>query len=890
MRNRQDPNPTTLAALAVAVFLALAATHDPLHAAARLTAPGSSNHAPAAFAAAPAVDDKADPGFEPTVVFGVRGFLAGDGAAVVEWQSGSSAATVGFRLMRSAGKEIVPVHPGWVAPAFGAAAGGVYQVVDRRGLLASRTRYFVAERDESGAVHVHGPFAVDFAPQTEAQAPVGRRPLTSARPRPTTSQPPSHVGQQTEDTVPTEPLSTVAKARIRRSGLYRITSQELAAALGQTVSKVELFIDRGLVAMSNQGAPVAWFTGDSGSDLFFYAAALDHRYTLDNVYWITLGSPATAVESFPLTATAAQPGGHFTAAAAAEVDALAALNVTKFEDVDYWYWVGIQAENPAANVKTFPLSSPQLAAAGGSASLTVRLAGATKDPGYKYHHAGISVNGTPVGDIYWMGLLPAEQTLELSADVLAEENVVEVRGIVDPPNLGSIFYVDSFELAYPRYYQAAGDELLVRGAASSVVTVEGVAAADAVVLDITDPALPRRGTGALIEPQDDAFRVSFTPQAPEVPYYVATLSGARSVDQLAADWRHSDPTGPDAGGEYVVIAPAAFRAQAERLADYREQTGLSAYVITLEDLHDEFAAGIADPWAVNTFLAFAADNWSVPPRYVVLVGKGTYDPKDNLGHGDNVFTPVLAATPYGMAAADSLLADITGDRKLDFALGRIPVLTPAELDLYVDKVIAFEASSGAWRGEALLLADDPDAAGDFTQQSDTAATHLPQGTALSRSYLEDLSVAAARSAMFDAWTAGKRIVNYVGHGGVTVLASEQLLRADEVTANLAGTGMPAIFSALSCVVGRFELAGLQALSEALLLADAGGAVSVWAPTSPSLSGAAMGLNQSYFDLLSVPNQRIGDATLGAIQAAGETSPQFLLETFSLLGDPGLRVD
>jgi hypothetical protein len=393
-----------------------------------------------------------------------------------------------------------------------------------------------------------------------------------------------------------------------------------------------------------------------------------------------------------------------------------------------------------------------------------------------------------------------------------------------------------------------------------------------------------------VEAGGGAFRVSFTPESPEALYHVGSQADALAVDSLAADRRDSDPTGPDASGEYVVIAPSAFREQAQRLADYRELTGLSSYVITLEDLHDEFAGGIADPWAVNAFLAYAAENWSVPPHYVVLVGKGTYDPKDNLGHGDNVLTPVLAATPYGMAAADSLLADITGDRKLDFALGRIPVLTPAELDLYVDKIIAFEAGSGAWRNEALLLADDPDAAGDFTAQSETASTHLPAETELSRAYLEDLSVADARTAMFDAWTSGKRIVNYVGHGGVTVLAGEQLLHADEVDSVLGGTGMPAIFSALSCVVGRFELAGWQALSEALVLTEDGGAVTAWAPTSPSLSGAAMGLNQSYFDLLSEPGQRVGDATMGAIQAAGPTSPQFLLETFTLIGDPGLRAD
>jgi Peptidase family C25 len=872
-------------ALVVLITVSLGWGAAPAGAASRHATVGATETAQAT----PPAHDEPPPGFEPTVVFGVHGFLDADGQPVVEWQTGSSAATVGFRLMRNAGGRIAPVHKGWVAPVFGAPGGGTYQVVDRRARLDSQVSYFVAERDEAGAIHLHGPFAVEFAAQ--ADSPFRSRSAnavsTSDRRAPRAS---LRQGPYTEDPVPPDPMSTVAKARIRDGGLYRVTAQELAPALAQTVHKVEIFIDRGLIAVSNQGRSVAWFANDAGTEIYFYAEAIDNRYTLDNVYWITLGAPAALMEPVDVTAAAAQPGGYYAGAAAAEDDTIAALNVTKFEDVDYWYWEGINSEDPAQNFKTFPLSSPAVAADGGTASLTVHLAGATKDPGYKYHHARISVNGTAVGDIYWMGLFTVEQTLDFSASLLAEENVVEVEGIVDPGNLGSIFFVDCFELTYPRYYQANGDELLVAGDSNPVITVDGVSGSDAVVLDLTDPTLPRRATGTLIEADGAAFRVSFTPQTPQTPYYVATLAAAHTVLDLAADRRDSDPTGPDAGGEYVVIAPAAFKAQAERLAGYREQTGLSAYVITLEDLYDEFAGGIADPWAVNAFLAWAADNWSVPPHYVALVGKGTYDPKDNLGYGDNVLTPVLAATPYGMAASDSLLADIDGDRKLDFAIGRIPVITPAELDRYIDKVIAFEASSGAWRNEALLLADDPDAAGDFTAQSETAATHLAPGTVISRSYLEELTVAEARSTMFAAWVAGKKIVNYVGHGGVTVLASEQLLLADEVTQNLAGTGMPAIFSALSCVVGRFELAGLQALSEALVLTDDGGAVTVWAPTSPSLSGAAMGLNQSYFDLLAMPNQRVGDATMGAIQESGPTSPQFLLETFTLIGDPAVRVD
>ena len=142
--------------------------------------------------------------------------------------------------------------------------------------------------------------------------------------------------------------------------------------------------------------------------------------------------------------------------------------------------------------------------------------------------------------------------------------------------------------------------------------------------------------------------------------------------------------------------------------------------------------------------------------------------------------------------------------------------------------------------------------------------------------------------MFDGWTSGKRIVNYIGHGGVNVFASESLLSSSDMPL-IEGSGTAAVVSALSCVVGRFELPGFDALSESLLGVVDGGAVSMWAPTSPSYSGAAQGLNELYFDALSIPGETVGDAILAAIQASAPSTVTFLLETFTLLGDPALQV-
>jgi hypothetical protein len=820
----------------------------------------------------------------PTLVFGVRGYFV-DGEAVVEWQTGSAAATVGFRLFRVRGLRSTPVHKGWIAPPWNAPAGSTYRAVDRTVGMDSRQSYVVVERDQNAFEHIHGPFDVEFSGSAEGPTVPGQ---VAATRRSSGKRDGDPSAPPTRDVIPTDTSTTVAKARVRTTGLHRVTAAELATVLGQTASKVQTFISRGLVAVENQGEPVSWFTNPAADEMLFFATAIDSPYTLDNVYWMTLGQPASVAATMSAGADNAQPGGTFQSLVHSEVDIVPAIATTKFEGVDYWYWEAVRAEDETENRKAFPLASPDVTSTGGQAQLTVRLAGGTKGTGFRYHWAFIFVNGVEVGNIIWLGLFTMEQTLTFDASLLTADNTIEVEARLFPGSIGSTFYIDSFDLTYPRDYQAEGDELLLTGESNPVVTVEGLSGSDIVVVNLEDPAQPVICGDVLIEADAGAFRVSFTPNAPEARHLVTTLSAVHSVVALEADRVYSDPWQSTAGHDYVVIVPAALRGPASRLMAHRELQGLDPYLLVLEDLHDYFADGIADPWAIRDFLAWADVNWVVAPRYVFLVGNGTIDPKNYLGYGDNLITPVLAATPYGMAAADNLLADIDGDRIPDFAIGRLPALTEEDFDAYVTKLINFEEATGAWLDEAMMLADNPDVAGDFTVLSESAIGHLPGGMTVSRVYLEDLDVTTARSSMFDRWASGARIVNYIGHGGVNVFASESLLTGDDMPL-MANTGTPAVVSALSCVVGRFELPGLDALSESLLGVLDGGAIAMWAPTSPSYAVAAQGLNEIYFDELSIPGQRVGDATLAAIQASAPGTFEFLLETFTLLGDPALQV-
>jgi hypothetical protein len=77
--------------------------------------------------------------------------------------------------------------------------------------------------------------------------------------------------------------------------------------------------------------------------------------------------------------------------------------------------------------------------------------------------------------------------------------------------------------------------------------------------------------------------------------------------------------------DYVFIAPQAFMAQTQVLADYRASHGLTTKVLDVADLYNSFNDGIYNPIAIKNYLAYAFATWQTPPSYVLLVGDGHWN-------------------------------------------------------------------------------------------------------------------------------------------------------------------------------------------------------------------------------------------------------------------------
>ncbi len=460
----------------------------------------------------------------------------------------------------------------------------------------------------------------------------------------------------------------------------------------------------------------------------------------------------------------------------------------------------------------------------------------------------------------------------------------------------SIVYVEGFDLAYRRLFRAAGDALAFApgGVPSGAgVTVSGFSGEAVRLLDVSDPLLPRWIEGAAVEADlpaaPSAFRLRFAPDAAGL--HLAAGPGAVKAPAAVRPWSPRIVLLNLGRADYLIIAPPEMQAAAERLADLRRSQGLSAQVMDLQQVYDEFGNGFPGPQAIRSFLTEVRARWRNPPRYVALVGEGTLDYRNLLGYGDNVLPPLMVQTPQGLFPSDNRLADSDGDGMPETAIGRIPVLTAAELDAYVDKIEAYEAADPAgWAGNALLLADAPSEGTDFGADSRALAEQIPSTYTTEQVDLTTTTLADARTLLFDALNSGTALVNYLGHGGLDRLSGGGLLTSADVP-DLNNADRLPVLTAMTCTVNRFAVPGVPSLGELLVKKPNGGAAAVLGPSGLSIHPDSRLLAAGFYrrtpDLAAA---RLGDLVLAAYrEVRGLGGDPVLLDIYNLLGDPALRI-
>lgn len=842
------------------------------------------------------------------VVSSFHASAAAGGGVLVEWRTASEAGTAGFYLQRWNGKSFVAVNGELLAGLIHEPQGGVYRYLDGGASPREPQIYLLEEVESGGRRRTHGPFAVDVdwnrkeGREMAGDGPYEREPHP-AMGRSAASRPGAALKSfATIPTVPTIPTipgpsgggSAGVRLSVPGTGLYYLRSADLASWFGMAQPLLETLIAQGGFALSLGGQPVAlmpdFVTGPGtlkrAQGLFFYGQAPGSLYSTASIYHLERkpGLLMTATNAGP--ASSASPAASFPETLHAEQNLFAATLISPDPESDYWFWDFLQGDDPSFGHRTYSLDAPGLVA-GQAGSLTVSLYGATDTGVPDEHQAAVAVNGTALGETRWQGIAPRQATLAVPAGVLqAAGNQVEITAHTGSGAPYSIYYLNGFDLSYPRTFRAVGDALAFSAAGAGKVTVAGFTNPGIRLLDTGDPLHPRWISGAAVDADGGGgFRLTFVPAGPG-PFLAAAPAAIRTLGSSRA-WNAPSLRLGENRGAWLVIAPLSLQSAARHLADLRAAQGLEARVVDLQSIFDEFAFGAPNPHAIHDFLAWAWQHWSLPPRYVVLAGTGTYDYRNLLGFGDEVVPPVMIRTPNGLFPSDNLLGDVDGDGMPEMAVGRIPVLSAAELEAYTAKIAAYEAAGGAaWNNNALFLADATDRGSDFAADSAAVSAQLPAGYAVALTDLTSTPLAAARSQLLAGFGNGLAFIDYLGHGALDRLSAGGLLTNGDVAGLTNGSRLP-VLTAMTCTINRFEVPGVPALGELLVKSGAGGAAAVWGPSGLSTHGEARLLATRFYH---ATDARLGDRLLRAIaEFRAQGGDPDLPRIYDLLGDPALRL-
>ncbi|HEV8579476.1 MAG TPA: C25 family cysteine peptidase [Thermoanaerobaculia bacterium] len=813
-----------------------------------------------------------------------------DGRVVVEWETAAEVGTVAFEVERRdpASGQFVRISEQAV-PAVEQLPGGRYRLVDPAAPRGQKLTYRLVEIDQQGKREVFGPYRVKVERESRQAQSLGDRDFKASgkavSPRLLEAAVERRSVRAAADAaVVGEKAQAASRARISvvGSGMVRVKKRDLAIGLGMPVAAAAGQIKSGRLQLSHAGQNVAWQAAADGDGIVFYGEAIDSPYTDANVYWLERGNGqlVATVAAQPASGAAADA---FLDTRHIEVDAIPAVTAP-LPVADFWIWKSFFPGFPGFDRGTFIADAPSPAA--GQAKLTVNLYGFAA-----VQRASLRVNGRGITEISWSGPGPFSRQVTLPAGLLVDgaNNKIEIVALEAERG----FWLDSFDLTYSRHYRAVSDRLAFRAEAGRAVALDGFRSTDITVYDLAQPLAPRRLGGLNAQPQaDGTWGVSFL--APDAGPYVATTGGALGRTTVEAS-SPADLRNPGRGAEYLVITPPELRSEARRLADLRAGQGLTTMVVDLGDVVDLFGDGIPDPLAIRRFLAYAVDNWSTPPRYVVLAGKGTYDYRNLLGLFSNLLPPLLVTTSEGISPADAEFADFDDSGVPAVAIGRIPAVTLADMRAYVDKVAAYESEpAGAWTGQALLVADDADSAGDFQASSEALAGLLAPRLGLSRIYMPvgatSEQIQENRSRLQGALREGQLLVNYIGHGGLDRLDSEGLLLTSDVP-KLGNAPRLPVMTALTCLISQFAYPAISSLGEELVLQRDGGTAALFGPTWLSYNAPAGELGRYLLPQLSQPdNGRLGDRLLRGLAAyAAAGGDRDMLRLYTLLGDPALNL-
>ncbi len=599
------------------------------------------------------------------------------------------------------------------------------------------------------------------------------------------------------------------------------------------------------------------------------------------------------------------------------------------DEPDVWQWAKLTPIDPKPFTYDFDLPDFDAAATKRPIAMTFDFRGMSNVPAKAGlakpvdHVVEITINGKTLAPVTWDGRNDFRAPIDVPAATLKEKgNSLAIRVVKrDLANDATTFIVDVamfnwFDARYPLRNPVLDHASAFGAVQDGVARIGGADSFDVLGSDGT-----RQHVGAqnrMLTLQHDAH------------YFAATAEQYRAPLEMRAveneNLRDSD------GFDYLVVAHPRLIDAIQPLAQFHREQGLKVAVYNVEDIYDAFNGGLVHPSAIRDLVAWGSEHWHTKPRYLLLVGDASFDIHHDqrrnsssasqyairtgllrdelLAQGGlsamattryaewdqqlpnrNLIPAWQSPTPEGQSASDNPYVAIKpGDFHPQVAVGRFPVVAPADVKTIVDKTIAYlsHPTSGDWRRDVTLVSTSE--VPSFKGESDKISRELEQrGFAVNNVYSDfnekdARKYQAVRTTLRDDLDPGNLLVHFIGHGGQFIWRVGpigDLFTLDDVSA-LKNVGRYPMVLAMTCFSAPFDHPTEDSIGERFLRESGKGAIAVFAASwsnwpNPENSSALI-------RALLKPGATIGDAIVDVKQ---KTSDRTLVEMYNLLGDPAI---
>ncbi|NPA67476.1 MAG: type IX secretion system sortase PorU [Chlorobi bacterium] len=371
------------------------------------------------------------------------------------------------------------------------------------------------------------------------------------------------------------------------------------------------------------------------------------------------------------------------------------------------------------------------------------------------------------------------------------------------------------------------------------------------VWDITDKTKPRK-VETLIEGNNLTFKLSG-----DVLREFAAFDNTSflTVDtESAEDVPNQNLHATSGKTDMIIVTNPDFLLQANKLKNiHEEKDEMNVKVVTTQQVFNEFSCGMPDFSAIRDYVKMvyerAADGDTL--KYLCLFGDGSYDNRSGEGINGNYVITYQQSNSVSLGSSKvsddffGYLDDGEGDfgtdltGMLDIGIGRIPVSSSEQAENYIAKINEYlnPSSFGDWRNMLSFIADDENN-NIHMIQADSYAEYIKSEYPffnIEKIYLDaytQYTVSGGErypdvnTAINNRVQKGALLINYTGHGGEQGLAHERVVTISDIDSWNNFDKLP-LFVTATCEFTRFDDYKFLSAGEHVFLNPKGGAIAMF---------------------------------------------------------------